>query len=169
MAAEWKPQPDPELFEGESLDTIKADYVDISAKYPHRSIADRLQYVFRNMQDGASRYQQFINIFSNDLELEERIRRKINGIPDCDADTAGTSLSEQIKQLELIALTAKEDKDRIAAHRLIAELTGRIVKGGKPEEKPAAAVRPEYKTMKYSDALELLKQTQQLGRPANAA
>lgn len=115
------------LFEGEDEDTLVGEFVRLSALYPSYEAGDIAKAVFRHLPDNIMRSQQAADVWKADLAIKERIRvARLNG--GCEPKPIATK-EEQIAKLYAIADDDTANiKDRLTAHRLIAEMQGYVVK-----------------------------------------
>lgn len=114
-----------------SDEELESKFVHLSAKWPNYSCFDIARYCYEGQVDGEERAMQAATKWQFDLRVQERIRLlRVGGEPKSPIPTE----EQQIAALWIIASdeTAKAN-DRIAAQKLIAEMTGRIKKP--PEDK----------------------------------
>lgn len=117
----------PLIFEDEDEAKLVADFVTFSARYPERDPFEIAAYVFRNQRDPELRAQQAAMIWLKDLEITERIRlAKLNG------GAEASPVPDKAARLAMLQKIFEDDslkaKERIDAARLIAEMSGDIVK-----------------------------------------
>lgn len=115
------------LFDGEDEEALKAEFVRLSALYPAYPPGEIAQVVFKHLPDPVLRSQQAADAWMAELEVKERIRQaRLNGGVE---PRPILSKEQQIAQLQALADDDKTPiKEKLAAHRLIAEMQGYVVK-----------------------------------------
>lgn len=114
------------FFEGEDPEALKTAFVDLCAKHKdHFSAYEVAKYVFKDLKEPEIRALQAAKVWSEDLEVKERIRVAIL----LGSDSPETNPAVLKRRLLAIADDPKENaKDRIEAIRTIAQMQGDIVK-----------------------------------------
>jgi len=114
------------IFEDEDEDALISEFVRLSAKYETRDPLEITRYIFRNLRDPELRSGSAAIKWFGDLEIRERIdATKLIGAIDKDID----SKKEKLKVLESIYKSeSANNKDRIAALQLHAQMQGEIIK-----------------------------------------
>jgi hypothetical protein len=115
------------LFDGEDEEALKAEFIRLSAIYQAYSPGEIAEVVFKNLPDPILRSHQAASVWMADLEVKERIRQaKLNGGIE---PRPILSKEQQIAQLQALADDDKTPiREKLAAHRLIAEMQGFVVK-----------------------------------------
>jgi hypothetical protein len=115
------------LFDDEDEEALKAEFVRLSALYPNYPAGDIAKVVFKDLRDPILRSQQAAEAWSSDLDVKERIRAaRLNGGTE---PKAILTKEDHIRKLQVIADDETQPlKERLAAHRLIAEMQGHVVK-----------------------------------------
>lgn len=115
----------PPFFDDENEAELKAEFVRLCALYPNNNHFEIAEVIFRKLRDPGLRANQAAAYWWADLEVREAIRQaRLKTAPDADIPTR----EDRIKQILQIAETATDAKDRLAAHRLVAEMEGEIIK-----------------------------------------
>jgi hypothetical protein len=139
------------IFEDEDEDALKADFIRLCAVYPNQDIFEIASYVFRNQRDPLLRSQQAAMVWGKDLEVMERIRQaRLNGgVEPSSIDDKETKL----RKLQAFYDNEENDmKDRLAAMRLHAEMSGEIVKAiDKKVETNKVKAFPTFVIAQYAD------------------
>lgn len=114
------------IFEGEDEAALKAQFIELSARYPDRTCFEIGQYVFRGLPDPASRGSQAGLIWSQDLAVQEQIRlwRQTGGQP----ATLPTKADLVNELLAIARDPAKDTRDRNKAYEQAAQMMGYIEK-----------------------------------------
>ncbi len=138
------------LFEGEDEEALKAEFIRLSAIYAAYPAGEIAQVVFKGLRDPILRSQQAADAWSNDLSVKERIRQaKLNGGVE---PKPVLTKEQQLAQLQALADDDKTPvKEKLAAHRLIAEMQGFVIKA---VEKTSTERRrfPQVIIAQYADA-----------------
>lgn len=124
------------LFDDEDEEALKAEFIRLSALYPLYQPGEIAQAVFRGLRDPILRSQQAADAWAADLEVKERIRlARLNGGVE---PKPVASKEEQLVKLQALADDeSKPLKERLTAHRLIAEMQGYVVKAVEQRDKTA--------------------------------
>lgn len=111
-----------------SDEELENKFVHLSAKWANANYSpfEIARYVFEGQLDGEERSMQAATKWQFDLRVQERIRElRVGGEPKNDIPTE----EQQISALWIIAKDETvKPAERIAAQKLIAEMTGRIKK-----------------------------------------
>lgn len=115
------------IFEEEDEESLIANFVKMSALYPKYSAFEICQHIFKDLREPDLRANQAALQWSKDLTILERIRQaRLNG---GDEPAPVDSKEAKLKKLEAIYNDNEVGmKDRLAAMRLHAEMSGEIVK-----------------------------------------
>jgi len=115
------------IFEDEDEEALKSEFIRLSALHPTRTPDEIAAYVFRNQRDPGLRSAQAAMVWLKDIGVLERIREaRLNG----GVEPAGIhTLEEKLRKLQVLYEDESQElKDRLAAMRLHAEMSGQIVK-----------------------------------------
>lgn len=139
------------IFEDEDAEALIAEFVRLSALYPNKAAWDITRHIFKFLKDSEARHMQAAMVWQNDLAIMERVRiaRLNGGVEPSNIDDTET----QLRKLQAIYDDSDEAmKERLAAMRLHAEISGRIIKAveKKIEDKRSAAL-PTFVFAQYPD------------------
>lgn len=137
------------IFEGEDEEALKSDFIRLCALHPKQDIFTIALYVFKGLPDITMRSQQAALVWSNDIEVQERIRQARLGASD-----APQLLTKEQRIARLQAIADDEGiaaKDRIAAHALIAELNGERIKSVDKKVERVKQALPQVIMTQYTD------------------
>lgn len=123
---------------------LEDNFVRLSAKWANASYSpfEIARYVFDGQVDGESRSMQAATKWQFDLKIQERIRElRVGGEKQSPIPTE----EEQIAALWVIAKDETvKPVERIAAQKLIAEMTGRIKKPPESKEKKETEIGNDF-------------------------
>lgn len=138
------------FFEGEDEEALKSDFVRLCAMHPKQDIFKIGEYVFRGLADISLRSQQAALVWSNDIEVQERIRLARLGTS---ATPIVKTTEQRIGELQAIAADADTSaKDKIAAYALIAEMLGERKKAVEKKVEKVQPTLPQVVVALYDDA-----------------
>jgi hypothetical protein len=140
------------IFEDEDEDALKGEFIRLSALHPTRTPDEIATYVFRNQRDPGLRSAQAAMVWLKDIDVLERIRQaRLNG----GVEPGGIhTLEEKLRKLQVLYEDESQDlKDRLAAMRLHAEMSGQIVKAidKKVDNGAKAKAFPTFVIAQYAD------------------
>jgi hypothetical protein len=139
------------FFDDENEAELKRQFVEFSARYPDQTIFSITQYIFRSLRDPEARANQAALVWSNDLEIKERIRKaKMNG------GAEPESIDDDEAYYREVLAEARNPENSAAVrykyHELAAKLKGRIKEpadAGKSDDSKRAL--PTFVFAQYPD------------------
>ncbi len=138
------------LFEGEDEEALKAEFIRLSAIYPAYPPYEIAQVVFKGLRDPLLRSQQAADVWIADLEVKERIRQaRLNGGVE---PRPILTKEQQIAQLQALAEDSQTPvKEKLLAHRLIAEMQGYVIKAVEKSVTDKRAHFPQVVIAQYAE------------------
>jgi len=113
------------FFDDENEAELIARFVELSARYPQETAFTIASYVFRNLRDPEARANQAAMLWSNDLDIRERIR-----VAERNGGTEPEVIDEDEAYYREVLAEARDPANSAAVrykyHELAAKLKGRI-------------------------------------------
>ena len=122
MNEPWKPL---FFFENEDEETLKEEFVRFTVRYPGHTPYQIAQHLFKDLKEPELRAGQASNLWSIDLDIQERIRKyKLFGIPQ-DLPTREEHLAFLARKL---ADNSVPEKEKTVYSKQFADIQGWVVK-----------------------------------------